>query len=121
MLACFGHGAALRRTGALRLIEGEGTTPLGDRAVKVADALAAFLLGLGAPLDPLSSGRLRRQAVPAKSPGREESIAEISAFLAAAHPPAARRRRARTPPRSWRAPPTGRCCSPTCASSPSPR
>src|SRR5215218_10874374 len=37
VLACFGHAAALRRTGALRLIESDGTTPLGDRGVKVAD------------------------------------------------------------------------------------
>ncbi len=82
VLACFGHAAALRRTGALRLIEGEGTTPLGDRAVKVADPLAAFLLGLRAPLDPL--GRLRREPVPAESPGRDETVAEIAGYLAAA-------------------------------------
>ena len=83
VLACFGHASALRRGGALRLIEGEGNTPLGDRAVKVADALAAFLLGLGAPLDPLSGGRLRRQPVPPESPGRDESVAEIAGFLTA--------------------------------------
>ena len=83
VLACFGHAAALRRTGALRLVEGEGTTPLGDRAVKVADPLAAFLLGLGAPLDPLSGGRLRREAVPPESPGRDEAMAEIAGYLAA--------------------------------------
>ena len=29
VLACFGHAAALRRTGALRLVDGDGTTPLG--------------------------------------------------------------------------------------------
>ena len=83
VLACFGHAAALRRTGALRMVEGEGTTPLGDRAVKVADPLAAFLLGLGAPLDPLSGGRLRREAVPPESPGRDEAMAEIAGYLAA--------------------------------------
>jgi SpoVK/Ycf46/Vps4 family AAA+-type ATPase len=84
VLACFGHAAALRRTGAIRLIDGEGTTPLADRAVKLADPLAAFLLGLGAPLDPLSGGRLRREPVPSDSPGREESMAEIAGFLGAA-------------------------------------
>jgi ATPase family associated with various cellular activities (AAA) len=83
VLACFGHAAALRRAGAIRLVEGEGTTPLGDRAVKVADPLAAFLLGLGAPIDPLSGGRLRREPVPEESPGREESMAEIAGFLTA--------------------------------------
>src|SRR3954452_12546712 len=58
VLAGFGHAAALRRTGAIRLIDSEGSTPLADRAVKIADPLAAFLLGLGAPLDPLRGGRL---------------------------------------------------------------
>src|SRR3954471_16077499 len=53
VVASFGHAAPLRRTGALRLIEAEAQTPLADRAVKVADPLAAFLLGLRAPLDPL--------------------------------------------------------------------
>src|SRR3954449_904055 len=59
VLACFGHAAPLRRTGALRLIEGEAQTPLADRAVKVADPLAAFLLGLRGPLGPFGSRRLR--------------------------------------------------------------
>jgi hypothetical protein len=83
VLACFGSTAPLRRRGAIRLIEGDGTTPLGDRAAKVADPLAAFLLGLGAPLDPLSGGRLRRFALPEDSPGRDETLAEIRALLAA--------------------------------------
>jgi hypothetical protein len=83
VLACFGSSAPLRRRGAIRLIEGDGTTPLGDRAAKLADPLAAFLLGLGAPLDPLSGGRLRRVELPADSPGREETVAEIRSLLAA--------------------------------------
>jgi hypothetical protein len=82
VLAGFGHAAPLRRTGALRLIEGEAHAPLADRAVKVADPLAAFLLGLRAPLDPLSGGRLRREPMPAGSPGREAATAEIAALLA---------------------------------------
>ena len=100
----------LRRTGALRLIEGEGTTPLGDRAVKVAEPLAAFLLGLGAPLDPLSGGRLRREPVPAESPGRDGVGGRARRLARRRDAAAARRRRARTPRRSWRAPPAGRCC-----------
>src|SRR5215212_3436199 len=72
VLACFGHAAALRRTGALRLIEGDGTTPLGDRAVKVADPLAAFLLGLGAPIDPAGEGRLRREPARERDEDRVE-------------------------------------------------
>jgi hypothetical protein len=83
VLACFGSTAPLRRRGAIRLIEGDGTTPLGDRGAKVADPLAAFLLGLGAPLDPLSGGRLRRLALPDEGPGRDETVAEIRALLGA--------------------------------------
>src|SRR5436305_802561 len=45
--------------------------------------LAAFLLGLRAPLDPLTGGRLRREPVPAGSPGREAATAEIAGLLAA--------------------------------------
>ena len=83
VLACFASTAPLRRLGAIRLIEGDGSTPLGDRAAKLADPLAAFLLGLGAPLDPLSEGRLRRVALPAEAPGRDETVAEIRSMLAA--------------------------------------
>ena len=83
VLACFASTSPLRRRGAIRLVEGDGTTPLGDRAAKLADPLAAFLLGLGAPLDPLSGGRLRRHALTAERPGREPTVAEIRALLSA--------------------------------------
>jgi len=83
VLACFGHGARLRQRGALRMPEGDGTTPLGDRSVKVADALAAFLLGLGAPLDLPGGGRLRRGEAEQRVGGREDTVAEIAALLAA--------------------------------------
>src|SRR3954469_7400818 len=83
VLAGFAHSAPLRCTGALRLIDGEAQTPLADRAVKLADPLAAFLLGLRAPLDPPSAGRLRREPAPSGSPGREAATAEIAALLAA--------------------------------------
>src|SRR3954452_22245152 len=59
VLACFRSDAPLRRRGAIRFIEGDGTVPLGDRPTKLADPLAAFLLGLEAPLDPPSGGRPR--------------------------------------------------------------
>jgi adenylate kinase family enzyme len=83
VLACFGHAAPLRRSGALRLIEGDGTTPLGDRAVKVAEPLAAFLLGLGAPVDPAGEGRLRREPPRERDDDRPETVAKIAALLAA--------------------------------------
>ncbi len=83
VLTCFSNTAPLRRHGALRLADPDGTTPLGDRGAKVADPLAAFLLGLGAPIDALSGGRLRRHPLPAESPGRDEAVAEIASLLSA--------------------------------------
>ena len=47
VLACFGSDATLQRLGAIELLAGEGHRTLPDRAVKVADRLAAFLLGAG--------------------------------------------------------------------------
>ena len=84
VLACFGHAAPLRRSGALRLIEGDGTTPLADRAAKVADPLAAFLLGLAAPVDPAGEGRLRREPPRERNDDRPETVAQIASLLAVA-------------------------------------
>jgi ATPase family associated with various cellular activities (AAA) len=81
ILACFRSDAPLRRRGAIRFIEGDGTVPLGDRPAKLADPLAAFLLGLEAPLDPPSGGRLRRQPIPTTHPGREETVEELRRLL----------------------------------------
>jgi ATPase family associated with various cellular activities (AAA)/Winged helix domain, variant len=82
ILACFRSDAPLRRRGAIRFVEGDGTVPLGDRPAKLADPLAAFLLGLEAPLDPPSGGRLRRQPIPTTFPGREETVEELRRLLA---------------------------------------
>ena len=81
VLACFRSDAPLRRRGAIRFVEGDGTVPLGDRPAKLADPLAAFLLGLDAPLDPPSGGRLRRQPIPTTHPGREETVEELRRLL----------------------------------------
>ncbi len=81
ILACFRSDAPLRRRGAIRFIEGDGTVPLGDRPAKLADPLAAFLLGLEAPLDPPSGGRLRRRPIPTTHPGREETVEELRRLL----------------------------------------
>jgi hypothetical protein len=81
ILACFRSDAPLRRRGAIRFVEGDGTVPLGDRPAKLADPLAAFLLGLDAPLDPPSGGRLRRQPIPTTHPGREETVEELRSLL----------------------------------------
>ena len=81
ILACFRSDAPLRRRGAVRFVESDGTVPLGDRPAKLADPLAAFLLGLDAPLDPPSGGRLRRQPIPTTHPGREETVEELRRLL----------------------------------------
>lgn len=81
VLARFGREAPLRRLGALRLIDERGQTPLADRAVKVADPVAALLLG--AELDESArDGRLRREPVPAGDPGREAIVRELRALVA---------------------------------------
>ena len=96
VLACFGHAAALRRTGALRLIEGEGnTTPLGDRAVKVADRarrLPARARRAARPAQqrpPAAPGGAGREPGPRGVDGRDRRLPRRP------DAPAARRRRAR--------------------------
>jgi hypothetical protein len=82
VLARFGRDAPLRRLGAIRLIDERGQTPIADRAVKVADPVAALLLG--ADLDEIvRDGRLRRQEVPASDPGRPAALVELRALLGA--------------------------------------
>ncbi len=82
VLACFSPGATLQRTGAIRMPTPEATTTLADRPVKVADRLAAFLLGAGG-LGAVHGGvRLRAlEAQPAT--GRQESVERIALLLAA--------------------------------------
>jgi hypothetical protein len=84
VLACFGADAPLQRLGAIELLAGEGNLALAARPVKVAERLAAFLLGAegglaetGAPV------ALRRVAVPAGSVGREHARSEVRRLLAA--------------------------------------
>src|SRR3954451_11014390 len=80
VLAAFARAAPLRRRGALQVIDdGNNTTPLADRAVKVADRLAGFLVGL--PAEPRDAGRLRRVEAAGEVAGRAESIAEIARML----------------------------------------
>jgi hypothetical protein len=81
VLARFARDAPLRRLGALRLIDERGQTPIADRAVKVADPVAALLLG--ADLDEVAQdGRLRREPVPATAPGRAEVLQGLRALVA---------------------------------------
>lgn len=82
VLACFANGGRLRRMGALRLIEGDGTIPLAERQIKVAERLAAFLVGTR--LDtPRGDGRLRPLPLGLHEPGRPDTISQLTALLAA--------------------------------------
>ena len=108
VLARFARDAPLRRLGALRLIDERGQTPIADRAVKVADPVAALLLG--ADLDEtLHDGRLRREPIPATAHGRDDALAG----------PARRWRPATPTCRSWWSAPTPPACWPPPSARPS--
>jgi ATPase family protein associated with various cellular activities (AAA)/winged helix domain-containing protein len=79
VMAAFDREGALRARGALRLV-GDAQTPLAERPIKVADRLAAFLLG--APIDELPPPpRLRLVEMPAHDPGRAEAVRAVGAML----------------------------------------
>ena len=69
----------LRRHGAVKLL-GDAQTPLAERPIKVADRLAAFLVG--ARMDDLPAPlKLRLVPMPAHDPGREEAVGTVAAIL----------------------------------------
>ena len=81
VLRCFAGDAPLRRDGALRLLDGEVVVPLAERAVKLGERLASFLLG--ARLDSgVSNARLRVVPVLARDPGRAQTVGRLAALLA---------------------------------------
>jgi hypothetical protein len=82
ILDCFDHSAPLRRRGAIKLLDPGSATPVADRLVKVADRLAAYLLGVGLD-EPGRGGRMRRLALPEVDPGRAETVSELRGVLAA--------------------------------------
>jgi hypothetical protein len=85
VIDCFAASAPLRRTGAVVLLDGGGQTPVAERLVKVADRLAAFLVG--SRLDaPPQDGRLRTVEVPDYDAGRPAVIADLRALVAADSP-----------------------------------
>ena len=78
VLARFAADAPLRRIGAVRLLEGEPTTPVAERLVKVDDRLAGHLLGVGlAPSRP--GDRLVHPS--ATDPGRAGAVAQLRSAL----------------------------------------
>jgi AAA+ superfamily predicted ATPase len=82
VLACFAPDAPLIRAGAIRMLVPDPALPLADRAVKVADRMAAFMLAAGRGL--LEAGApatIRRVAMPAAMSGREDAIDEVARSL----------------------------------------
>src|SRR5215207_1950580 len=79
VMTSFDQDRPLRRLGAVKLL-GDAQTPLAERPLKVADRLAAHLLG--ARLDDLPApSRLRLVEPPAHDPGRHDHVAAIAAML----------------------------------------
>lgn len=79
VMGAFDADGRLRRLGALKLL-GDATTPLAERPVKVADRLAATLLG-GRMDQSETPTRLRAVELPAHALGREGAIELARALL----------------------------------------
>jgi adenylate kinase family enzyme len=71
--------ARLRRMGALKLL-GDAQTPLAERPIKVADRLAAALLG-GRMDESAQPTRIRLVPLPAYDPGRHDAVETIVALI----------------------------------------
>ncbi|HET6869920.1 MAG TPA: ATP-binding protein [Solirubrobacteraceae bacterium] len=82
VLARFAPGAPLTRRGAVRMLSGEPATPLADRQLKVADRLAAFLLGAVDLADAVAGSALRHVS-PDHLTGRDEATQRLRLLLAA--------------------------------------
>src|SRR4051812_45734726 len=79
VMTSFDRDRPLRRQGAIKLL-GDAQTPLAERPIKVADRLAAFLVG--ARLDDIPAPlKLRLVPMPAHDPGRGDAVATVTAML----------------------------------------
>jgi hypothetical protein len=79
VMASLDRDRPLRALGALRLL-GDAQIPLAERPIKVADRLAAHLLG--ARMDELPPPpRLRLVPLPAHDPGRDAAVRSVAAML----------------------------------------
>ena len=78
-MSAFDANGRLRHLGALKLL-GDAQTPLAERPIKVADRLAAALLGGRMDESPQPT-RLRMVELPVHTPGREASVATMTALL----------------------------------------
>jgi hypothetical protein len=79
---CFDARGPLRQHGVLRLLDPGSPIPLAERLVKVADRLAAYLLGSRLDDDP-GDGRMRAVSVPGHDPGRAEAVTRLRSLLEA--------------------------------------
>ena len=79
VVACFAAERPLRRGGALELLDPDGQRPFLDHAVRVAEPLVSYLLGMppGTSRDP----RLRPLDVPAHDVGRPQTVDRLRAVL----------------------------------------
>jgi hypothetical protein len=77
----FSRVRPLRLSGALRLVDTDRDVPLADRPVKVAERLAAEVLGTPLDAGP-SPHRARHVGLPTVDPGRAGPVAELRALLA---------------------------------------
>ena len=78
VFARFAADAPLRRVGAVRLLDGEATTPVAERLVKVDDRLASHLLGAGLAARPAGD----RLVHPSASNGsRAGTVAQLQTAL----------------------------------------
>jgi hypothetical protein len=78
VIARFAADARLRRVGAVRLLDGEATTPIAERLVKVDDHLAGHLLGVALAASPLGD----RLVYPSPTdPGRAAVVEQLRAAL----------------------------------------
>jgi len=83
VLACFGPARPLWRFGAIRLLSLDAAMPLADRPVKLADRLAAFLLGAGQDLaEAAAPAPLRRTPPGPDAAGRPEVVEQVGRLLA---------------------------------------
>src|SRR4051812_21901824 len=82
VMGAFDANGRLRHLGALKLL-GDAQTPLAERPVKVADRLAAALLG-GRMDESPQPARLRMVEPPAHDPGRRDAVEMLAALLARA-------------------------------------
>jgi len=79
VLERFARDRPLRRTGAIRLLDGDDTVPLAERMVRVGEALVCHVLG--ARLDRASGDDVRRVEPPADNLGRDRTVTELSRLV----------------------------------------